>query len=100
MNICQRCNGCGWDNPAQAIDLCPACGGSGKDGRERLTMAHLHVQTLEINRQGKRETSITRDELNDLKRDMEFINLFNWTTSDGVLQSFVLNGVIVVVKYD
>lgn len=29
MDICPKCNGCGWDNPAQAIDRCSVCNGSG-----------------------------------------------------------------------
>lgn len=71
-----------------------------KDGRERLTMTHLRVQTARAYRELKKEITITRDELNDLKRDMEFVNLFNWATSEGVLQHFVLNNVRVMVKYD
>jgi DnaJ-class molecular chaperone len=28
-DICPDCNGCGWSNPAQAIDKCERCAGSG-----------------------------------------------------------------------
>lgn len=27
---CQYCNGCGWDNPAIAIDKCGSCNGQGQ----------------------------------------------------------------------
>jgi len=29
MDLCSHCNGCGWQYPAQAIDKCETCGGSG-----------------------------------------------------------------------
>lgn len=30
-NPCSACHGCGWDNPAQAIDRCRHCGGNGME---------------------------------------------------------------------
>ena len=106
MNICERCNGCGWENPAQAINKCSACGGSGKDGRERMTLAHLLHQTgrmrfdAEKNREdvNKLETSITIDEFHDLKRDMDFVNSFHWAdVQDGIPLEFKCNNITVKV---
>ena len=96
MNICERCNGCGWENPAQAIDKCSSCGGS---GRERLTFTHLVVHTARLNIEGKTETTITLDEFHDLKRDMDFVNSFHWAdTQNGIPTEFKCNNVTVRIK--
>ena len=71
-----------------------------KNGRERLTMTHLRVHTLMLAQEGKTETSITRDEFNDLKLDIELLNLFNWGDMKGVPDWFNVNGVTVTVKHD
>lgn len=98
MNICERCKGCGWENPAQAIDKCSACGGSGKDGRERMTFSHLVVHTARLRNEGKTETSITIDEFHDLKRDMDFVNSFHWAdVQDGIPLEFKCNNITVKV---
>lgn len=48
MNICEKCNGCGWENPAQAVDRCSACNGSGVLSKKRFIVWRNEEKTIGV----------------------------------------------------